>query len=102
MSVLHTVNKSPFERNSLDSCLKFAQAGAAVLLIEDGVYAALTGTSVEGRVKEALGAVKIYVLGPDLKARGFSEQRVISGISVVDYAGFVDLAAEHAKVQAWL
>jgi tRNA 2-thiouridine synthesizing protein B len=102
MSVLHTVNKSPFERNSLDSCLKFAQAGAAVLLIEDGVYAALTGTSVEGRVKEALGAVKIYVLGPDLKARGFSDQRVISGISVVDYAGFVDLAAEHAKVQAWL
>lgn len=102
MSVLHTVNKSPFERNSLDSCLKFAQAGAAVLLIEDGVYAALTGSSVEGRIKEALGAVKIYVLGPDLKARGFSDQRVISGISVVDYAGFVDLAAEHAKVQAWL
>ncbi len=80
MSVLHTVNKSPFERNSLDSCLKFAQAGAAVLLIEDGVYAALTGTSAEARVKEALGAVKIYVLGPDLKARGFSDQRVISGI----------------------
>lgn len=102
MSVLHTVNKSPFERNSLDSCLKFAQAGAAVLLIEDGVYAALTGTSVEERVKGALGNVKIYVLGPDLKARGFSDQRVISGISVVDYAGFVDLAAEHAKVQAWL
>jgi tRNA 2-thiouridine synthesizing protein B len=102
MSVLHTVNKSPFERNSLDSCLKFAQAGAAVLLIEDGVYAALTGTSVEDQVKEALGNVKIYVLGPDLKARGFSDQRVISGISVVDYAGFVDLAAEHAKVQAWL
>jgi tRNA 2-thiouridine synthesizing protein B len=102
MSVLHTVNKSPFERNSLDSCLKFAQAGAAVLLIEDGVYAALTGTSAEERIKEALGNVKIYVLGPDLKARGFSDQRVISGISVVDYAGFVDLAAEHAKVQAWL
>lgn len=102
MSVLHTVNKSPFERNSFDSCLKFAEAGAAVLLIEDGVYAALTGTSAEGRVKEALGSVKIYVLGPDLKARGFSDQRVINGISVVDYAGFVDLAAEHAKVQAWL
>lgn len=102
MSDLHTVNKSPFERNSLDSCLKFAPAGASVLLFEDGVYAALTGTSVEERVKEALDSVKIYVLGPDLKARGFSEQRVISGISVVDYEGFVDLATEHAKVQAWL
>ena len=102
MSILHTVNKSPFERTSLDSCLKFAQPGAAVLLIEDGVYAALTGTSAEDQVKDALNRVKIYVLGPDLKARGFAEGRLINGISVVDYAGFVDLAAETAKVQAWL
>ena len=102
MTILHTVNKSPFERTSLDSCLKFAQPGAAVLLIEDGVYAALTGTSAEDQVKDALNRVKIYVLGPDLKARGFAEGRLINGISVVDYAGFVDLAAENAKVQAWL
>jgi tRNA 2-thiouridine synthesizing protein B len=102
MSILHTVNKSPFERGSLDSCLKFAQPGAAVLLLEDGVYAALADTSVQGRVLDALSRVKIYVLGPDLKARGFGEERVIAGIGVVDYAGFVDLAAEHAKVQAWL
>ncbi len=102
MSILHTVNKSPFERSSLDSCLKFARSGASVLLFEDGVYGALTGTAAEGRVREALATVKIYVLGADLKARGFGEERVIQGISVVDYSGFVDLAAEHAKVQAWL
>ncbi|EXJ14778.1 sulfurtransferase complex subunit TusB [Imhoffiella purpurea] len=102
MSILHTVNKSPFERNSLESCLKFATDGAAVLLFEDGIYAALSGTSVESVVSGALGKLKVYVLGPDLKARGFSEERVIEGISVVDYAGFVDLAAEHDKVQAWL
>ena len=102
MTILHTVNKSPFERGSLDSCLKFARPGAAVLLIEDGVYAALAGTAAEGLVREALATVKIYVLGPDLKARGFGEDRMIEGIGVVDYGGFVDLAAEHAKVQAWL
>lgn len=102
MSILHTVNKSPFERSSLDSCFKFAQPGAGVLLIEDGVYAALAGTSADVRVREALATLKLYVLGPDLKARGFGEDRLIPGISVVDYAGFVDLAAEHDKVQAWL
>jgi len=102
MSILHTVNKSPFERDSLASCLKFAQDGAAVLLIEDGIYAALSGTRVASDVSAALGKLKIYVLGPDLKARGFSDERIIDGISVVDYDGFVDLAAEHAKVQAWL
>ena len=102
MSTLHTVNKSPFEKNSLDACLNYAGSGANLLLLEDGIYAALKGTRFEQRVKTALDSVKVYVLGPDLNARGFSEDRVIEGISVVDYAGFVDLAAENAKVQAWL
>ncbi|WP_058553435.1 sulfurtransferase complex subunit TusB [Thiohalocapsa sp. ML1] len=102
MSTLHTVNKSPFEKPSLDVCLAHATAGAGVLLIEDGVYAATKGTAVEDRVKQALDSVKLFVLGPDLLARGFTEDRVIDGINVVDYAGFVDLAAEHDKVQAWL
>ncbi|MEA3277934.1 MAG: sulfurtransferase complex subunit TusB [Pseudomonadota bacterium] len=102
MSILHTVNKSPFERNALESCLKFAGSGDPVLLFEDGVYAVLTGTSSEGQVKAALDNLSVYVLGPDLKARGFSEDRVIEGVKVVDYAGFVDLAAENDKVQAWL
>jgi tRNA 2-thiouridine synthesizing protein B len=102
MTTLHTVNKSPFEKTSLQTCLDYATSGSAVLLIEDGVYGALAGTSVESRVKSALDSVKIYVLGADLKARGFAEERVVPGISVVDYAGFVDLAAEHTKVQAWL
>jgi len=102
MSILHTVNKSPFERNALESCLKFANSGDPVLLLEDGVYGVLKGTSAEGQVKAAIGNQSIYVLGPDLKARGFSEDRVIDGVRVVDYAEFVDLAAENDKVQAWL
>lgn len=102
MSILHTVNKSPFERNSLESCLKFASQGASVLLMEDGVYAALAGSSAESQLKAGLGKVSVYVLGPDIKARGFREDRLIAGIKVVDYAGFVDLAVENDKVQAWL
>ncbi|WP_295444914.1 sulfurtransferase complex subunit TusB [uncultured Thiodictyon sp.] len=102
MSILHTVNKSPFERNSLASCLKVAAPGAAVLLIEDGVYAGLRGTSAVPLVTAALARVKVYVLGPDLKARGFAAERLLPGIDVVDYAGFVELAVQSAKVQAWL
>lgn len=102
MSTLHTVNKSPFEKDSLGTCLDYAGPGASVLLIEDAVYGGLAGTRIAPQVKAALDSVKIYVLGPDLAARGFAEERLIPGVSVVDYAGFVDLAAEHAKVQAWL
>jgi tRNA 2-thiouridine synthesizing protein B len=46
MALLHTVNKSPFESNTFDTCLSLAKDGSTILLIEDGVYAATTGTGV--------------------------------------------------------
>ena len=102
MSILHTVNKTPFERNSLQRCLSMASDGSSVLLIEDGALGAVAGTNMESEVRDAVGRLKIFVLGPDLAARGMDEARVIEGISVVGYGGFVDLAAEHSTVQAWL
>lgn len=100
--MLHTVNKSPFERNALESCLNHAVEGSAILLIEDAVYGALKDTAVAAKVEAALGKNKVYVLGPDLAARGMSEDRVIDGITVVDYEGFVDLTVDYGAVQAWL
>jgi len=101
MSVLHTVNKSPFEKSSCESCLGHATAGSSVLFFEDGVYAVTKGTTVEAKLSAAQG-IKVYALGPDLKARGIADDRLIAGVQVVDYAGFVDLAAEHDKVVAWV
>lgn len=101
--LLHTVNKSPFERNSFDTCVGLAKGGSSVLLFEDGVYAAMKGAATEGKVKDAMGAdVKVYALGPDLKARGLSESNVVDGVSIVDYAGFVQLAADSHAVQSWV
>ena len=101
MSTLHTVNKSPFEKRSLESCLGYAKAGSSVLLYEDGVYGAIKGSAIADKVSSAAG-VKFFVMGPDLKARGVSEDKLLDGIEVVDYAGFVKLAVENDKVQAWV
>ena len=102
MSDLHTVNKSPFEKSSLETCLKLSQAGSSILLLEDGVYGVLKGTSEEGLVSSALADRKVYALGPDIKARGLDESRIIDGVELVDYAGFVDLVEANDKVQAWV
>ncbi len=104
MSLLHTVNKSPFESNSFDICLGYAKEGSTVLLIEDGVYAATTGTSAAEKIQQAMqgaSGVTFAVLGPDLQARGL-EGKLADGIKVVDYEGFVNLAAENDSVQSWL
>jgi tRNA 2-thiouridine synthesizing protein B len=102
MAMLHTVNKSPFEKNALWSCLRLAKDGSGVLLIEDGVYGALSGTAESSQIEARLGDIKFYALGPDLSARGYDADRLIDGIEVVDYAGFVDLVTEFDAVQSWL
>ncbi len=102
MSTLHTINKSPFDRNSLDSCLRVISDSDAILLIEDGVYAATAGTSFANTVKAAAKSHAVYVLGPDLSARGMKEDGIVEGVKVVDYEGFVDLVTENDKVNSWL
>ena len=99
--MLHIINKSPFQTSTLDSCLRIAQPGNALLLIEDGVYAATEGSASEARMRLALTTLKVYALQPDLDARGMSA-RLIEGITLVDYAGFVDLTVEHSTSHSWL
>ena len=99
--LLHTVNKSPFEKGSLDTCLRLAKQGSSILLIEDAVYAAMQGTAMESRIAEAMKRYRVYALQSDLKARGLDNGKLLDGIKVVDYGGFVDLAAEHDAVQSW-
>ena len=99
--MLHIVNKSPLERCTLDSCLAAAQPGAALLLIEDGVYAATRGNAAAAKLAAALANLEIYVLAPDLEARGMGHA-LTAGMKLVDYAGFVDLVARHRNCQSWL
>ena len=102
MSTLHTVNKSPFERNALLSCVDHLGGGDAVLLIEDGVLAASNGSVVAPLIHQAMKAGQVYILGPDLAARGFKPENVIEGVQFVDYRGFVELATRHERTVAWL
>jgi tRNA 2-thiouridine synthesizing protein B len=101
MAILHTVNKSPFDKNSLERAISTAKEGSSILLLEDGVYGAVNGAKSSSMVEDAMKTVKVYALGADVDARGI-KGRVIDGIEIVDYAGFVKLAAEHSQVQSWL
>jgi tRNA 2-thiouridine synthesizing protein B len=102
MSVLHIINKSPFDRNSLDTCLRLAKKGSAILLIEDGIYAAQKNTAVADKIDAAVVKHTVYALEPDLDARGIDKNSIIEGISLVDYEGFVQLASEYTGAQSWL
>jgi len=62
----------------------------------------MAGTDHSAMVQGAMENASVYVLGPDLAARGMCEDRVLDGIQVVDYSGFVDLTKQHDTCQSWL
>lgn len=95
--MLHIINKSPYTSNALQECLRFAAGGDVILLIEDGVYNA----AKHAEIAAALNAnVKVYALKEDIGARGHAG-KLTTGVTVTDYAGFVELTVLHRLVQSW-
>jgi tRNA 2-thiouridine synthesizing protein B len=101
MNTLHTINKSPFMNNTLNSCIKVCTCNDGILLIEDGVYGALTSSPC-AKALEALAeaGTKVYALTEDVKARGLTE-KIAPGIQLANYNAFVQLALDHRCVQSW-
>jgi len=102
LATLNIINKSPFEKRSLDQCLARISDGDALLLIEDATVVAASGTSYTEQLTAAGNNGALFVLQPDLDARGFADKPLVDGCSSVDYKGFVALAAEYDRVHSWL
>lgn len=95
MSTLHTVNKTAAS-DALASCLRVAQDGDSLLLIEDGVYLHQQLTQLP--MPQGL---TLYVLEQDLIARGFSSAALPEAITAINYDGFVDLVCKHTQSVSW-
>ena len=98
MAILHLVNKSPYDGSSLNTASTIMKDGDRLLLIEDGVYGAMKN----GKAAGLLNGLEVAVLGPDLAARGIAEDKLLDGVDVIDYGGFVDLVTASDNVQSWL
>lgn len=102
MSTLNIINKSPFEKRTLDQCLSRISKGDSVILIEDAVVVAMSGTAYDSALTTASADKKLYVLTPDLQARGLADRSLLDGLAAVDYKGFVALVTGHDRVHSWL
>ena len=97
--MLHTVNKGRFQNSSLEDCLRVAQKGDVILLLEDGVYAASAGTAKSSLIEKAVKQNAVYAIEADLKARGLGN--LIKDVRIASYGDFVDLVEKHTA-HAWL
>ena len=87
---LHIVNQSPYSGSALGDCLETFTDGDALLLIEDGAYAAAGQQNLPGS--------NIYCLKADAEARGISIKSPIEGI---DETRWVSLCTEHNPIVSW-
>ncbi|WP_435928787.1 sulfurtransferase complex subunit TusB [Dryocola sp. BD613] len=95
--MLHILRHSPFNAD-LDALLRCMDAGDDLLLLQDGVVAAIKGS----RYLELLLAAPISVsaLQEDLEARGLAAQ-ISSKIDAVSYNDFVRLTVKHERQITW-
>ncbi|MGK9174306.1 sulfurtransferase complex subunit TusB [Yokenella regensburgei] len=95
--MLHTLAHSPWQCD-MTTLLRTLREGDDLLLLSDGVIAALEG----GRYLELLrnAPITVHVLGEDVDARGLSGQISSSAVRV-SYTDFVGLTLKHETQMRW-
>ncbi|MCQ3830950.1 sulfurtransferase complex subunit TusB [Microbulbifer elongatus] len=89
---LHIVNQSPHRDSALRDCLNAFAEDDALVLIEDGVYAAQTGAP------NPLPSSNVFVLLADAEARGIT---IATGVEAIDEQQWVTLCVQHTPIVSW-
>lgn len=89
--MLHFVSASPYQSSALEECRAIAQTGDVVVLLADGVYAALTAET-------DFAGLRVFALKDHTAARGIAMPK---WITCIDYDQLVLLTCEHHPSQTW-
>jgi len=95
--ILHTLNAAPGSP-AFRECVRLLCPEDALLLLGDGVYAALSGTAACKDLSHT--DAKLYLLEPDGAAAGVLG-RLGDNIRPIDFDAFAGLTEQYAKQQAW-
>lgn len=95
--MLHTLSHSPWQLD-ISAQLRLIVEGDDVLLLSDGVIAALEGSRFLDLLRSA--PITLYALEEDIVARGLSGQ-ISSSVVRVSYTDFVRLTVKHTRQLTW-
>lgn len=96
--ILHLVNQSPFSKAAFTDCMQVIKDDDAILLFNDGVYAAINNTEYSEKLK----TINIcYAIREDIATRGINEEELLPHIQLINYKQFVDLSCEYPLSQSW-
>ncbi len=94
--ILHTLNASPASAAYRD-CVRILGEGDALVLLGDGVYAAIAGSEALRELEDA--PAELYVLEADARLAGVTIAD--ANVPTVDMDGLVTLTERFPRQQAW-
>ena len=94
--LLHTLNAPP-SSSAFADCLHILAPGDALVLMGDGVYAALGGTQAAARLQSS--GAELYLLQPDAAVAGVLPDSDFA--RVLDIEGLVALTERFERQLAW-
>ncbi|HDR2756100.1 MULTISPECIES: sulfurtransferase complex subunit TusB [Enterobacter] len=95
--MLHTLSHSPWQCD-IEALVRMLREGDDLLLIQDGVLAAIEGNRFVEILTNA--PISVSALKEDIDARGLTGQ-ISAKIDVVGYTDFVNLAVTHPSQMNW-
>ena len=97
-AILHIVNQSPFSSTLLKQCMDRFNNDDGLILLEDGVYGAMSQHPYAQNVRNIK---RCYAIKNDLLARGISLDDISDSIQVIDYDEFVQLTIAFPLSHSW-
>ncbi|WP_415896236.1 sulfurtransferase complex subunit TusB [Neptuniibacter sp. QD72_48] len=96
--ILHLLNKSHNNTQLLNRMLASVKEKDTVLVIEDGVYAALSANA--SLFSDLPESCKLFALEPDVSARGITD-KLSTRFTLATDEQFVELSCKMNKVVSW-
>jgi tRNA 2-thiouridine synthesizing protein B len=85
-------------QGALTAALPRSHPDDSFLLLEDGVHAGLADSAEA----IALTGRTVYLLRPDLVARGLQNAALTRAVRLIEMQDFVTLTIDHSPIVAWL
>lgn len=99
--MLHLFNFAFSGHDEAFRCLSRLSDDDRVLFLGNGVACVIKHSPAAGTIQAASENIRLFVLKPDLLARGLATDSLLPGIEPVDYSVFVELAAQQGPVHSW-
>ncbi len=95
--ILHIINKSPLQHSALNDALPFINENDQVILIDDGVYAAINATNSINKIK-AINC-QCLALHDDVEMRGIPN--IDTSVQMISMNDFVERVFNASKNISW-